>query len=86
MEIITITKQDLVEIIENCLNKQLDFLKVEKPTELLTRKETAKILKCSLVSLNEWTKEGIIPAHRISTRIRYKYSEVIECLNKVDKI
>ena len=86
MEIITITKQDLVEIINNCLNKQLENFKVEKPIELLTRKETAKILKCSLVSLNEWTNNGLIPSYVISTRIRYKYSEVIECLNKVDKI
>lgn len=49
--------------------------------ELLTRKETAKILGVSLVTLNEWQKTGKVPAYRINTRIRYKSAEVLNCLS-----
>lgn len=49
----------------------------------ITRKDAAKILGCSLVSLNQWTKSGIIQGYRIGTRVRYKKIEVLNSLVKV---
>lgn len=63
------------------------FSKMSIPTpeevEYITRKEAAKILSISLVSLNQWTKEGIIQGYRIGTRVRYKKNEVLNSLTKV---
>jgi len=53
--------------------------------ELITRKETAKVLGISLVTLNVYTKRGLIPGYRIGSSIRYKKKEVIESLLKVNK-
>lgn len=36
-----------------------------------TRKETAEILRCSLVTLNEWTKEGRIRSFNIGRKVYY---------------
>jgi len=53
--------------------------------ELITRKETAKVLGISLVTLNVYTKKGLIPGYRIGASIRYKRKEVIESLQTVNK-
>lgn len=58
----------------------------EPQPELITRKETAKIYGISLVTLHEWTKNGIIPAQRIGTRIRYNRAEIYASLKNVETL
>jgi excisionase family DNA binding protein len=45
--------------------------------EFLTRDETAKILKCSTVSLWDWTNKGLLQSYRIGNKVRYKRNEVM---------
>ena len=52
---------------------------------ILTREQTAEMLSISLVSLWKFTKEGIIPAYRIGTRVRYKKSEILLALKKMNQ-
>lgn len=54
--------------------------------ELLTREEAAKLLSISLVTLWKYTKEDIIPAYRIGTKIRYKKSEILSALKQMNKL
>ena len=54
--------------------------------ELLTRKETARILGISLVTLNEWTKTGVIPAKRIGGSVRYEKHAVADSLKDIETI
>jgi len=77
--------QELRDLISETVRKELEiFLPIPKhELELLTRKEVAEILSVSLVSLNEWTKRGLIPSYRIGSRIRYKKIDIIESLKKV---
>ena len=51
--------------------------------ELLTRKQTAQILGISLVTLNVWTKNGIIPAKRIGGSVRYEKHTVYDSLKDI---
>jgi len=62
------------------------LIQSEPAPELITRKETAQIYGISLVTLNEWTKNGIIPAQRIGTRIRYKRADVYASLKNVETL
>jgi len=55
----------------------------ESKAELYTRQETAKRLRVSLVTLDNWTKLGIIKAQRIGTRIRYDRKDIDEALKNV---
>jgi excisionase family DNA binding protein len=57
----------------------------EKVDELLTRQETANILKVSLVTLWDWTKKDVLPAYRIGYKVRYKKREVLESLKKINR-
>lgn len=54
-----------------------------KETELLTRKEAAKLLGVSLVTIQEWTKTGKIIGYRIASRIRYKRNEIENSLSQI---
>lgn len=53
---------------------------VPQPEKLLTRKEVAKLLGISFVTLHDWTKKGIVKAYRMGNRIRYKQAEIMETL------
>ena len=54
--------------------------------ELLTRKQTAKYLGISLVSLYHWTKEGKLQSYKISGRIRYKRNEILKAIQEVKNL
>lgn len=57
------------------------------PSEkLLTRKETADKLKISLVTLNDWTKRGMIQSYLIGGRVLYKESEIEKSLHQVKTV
>ena len=76
----SIVKNEVEQIIKNLPTSQ------EPAPELITRKETALIYGISLVTLNEWTKTGIVPAQRIGTRIRYNRADVYNSLKDVETL
>jgi excisionase family DNA binding protein len=56
-----------------------------RPPEYLTRQETAKILKVSLVTLSDWNKKKILKPYRLGNLIRYKQSEIEQALISINK-
>ena len=54
-----------------------------KNAEFLTRKEAAKLLGISLVTLNTWTKEGKVSGYRIASRVRYKREDLVNALSEI---
>ena len=81
-------ENSLKTIVQNEVQKIVSGLTTAPETspELITRKETAVILGISLPTLNEWTKNGTIPAQRIGTRIRYKRTDVYNSLKDVETL
>jgi excisionase family DNA binding protein len=53
------------------------------PTEYLTRNEVAKLLKCDLSTVHNWTKKGKLVKHCIGNRAYYKRSEVEAAIKKI---
>jgi len=51
---------------------------------MLTKQELAKILKCSVVTIDRWRKEGL-PCIQKGSYIRFTESEVIDWLKSTDK-
>ena len=79
-----ITRSEFEEfIVSTCKRLLVQPTPQPEEVELKTRKETAKKLGVSLVTLNEYTKNGIIPAYRIGSRVRYKSTDVEMALVKV---
>jgi excisionase family DNA binding protein len=54
--------------------------------EYLSRAEVAKLLRVSLFTLNDWTKQGHLKAYRIGKRVLYDRAEVIASLQEVKSI
>ena len=79
-------KSVISETVFNEVTKLLSKQPQPEQSELLSRKETAKILGVSLVTLNEWQKTGLIPAYRINSRVRYKRAEVLDSLSKIQSV
>lgn len=81
----TFELSDIKKVVEEVLKNQLASLapQTEKKVTLLTRKDTAKFLRVSLPTLHDWTKTGIVKAHRIGNRILYKLDEVTLSLQEI---
>lgn len=81
----TFELSDIKKVVEEVLERKLQsFTPQEKEKlTLLSRKDTAKLLCISLPTLHDWTKTGIIKAHRIGNRILYKLDEVTASLNQI---
>jgi hypothetical protein len=54
-----------------------------KEKEYLSRKEAAQFLSISLVTLNKFTKTGLVPGYRIASRVRYKRQELETSLSEI---
>jgi len=81
-KLVIISTDQLRELITEAVAKA--FNEVNKDTftdrDLMTRKETAQLLSVSLVSLNVWSKKGIIQPYAIEGRVFFKRSEVESAL------
>lgn len=86
----TYSPEEITGIIQNAVKEAMkgNFHLPSNSTseKLLTRKETAEKLKISLVTLNDWTKRGIVQSYIIGGRVLYKESEVVESLNEVKTV
>jgi len=57
----------------------------KEPTVWITRKETSELIGVSLVTIHNWTKEGVINAYKIGNRVRFKRSEIEQILLNSNK-
>jgi hypothetical protein len=56
---------------------------IEKNATYLNRFEVVDLLRISLPTLANWTKEGILQSYRIGKRVLYRVDEVNSSLQKV---
>lgn len=78
-------KNEIVQDVIKALKGIAETSQNPDKNTLLTRQETADMLGISLVSLWTWTKNDTGPAYRIGNKVRYKKSEIIESLQKMNK-
>lgn len=81
----SIELSDIRKEIESIFADNLEHFIVKEKKELIlmSRKETAKYLCISLPTLHDWTKNGIIKAHRIGNRVLYKLNDIHQALEEV---
>jgi excisionase family DNA binding protein len=80
-----LTVNDLLLRIEQIIDTKISTVlpQNEIQSEFITRKEVAKLLKITLPTLHDWTKQGLLPSYRIGTRVLYKRQEVEASLQQV---
>jgi excisionase family DNA binding protein len=77
---------ELLEKIEQLLDSKIGVLPKEKPKEqsdYITRAEASKLLKITLPTLHDWTKQGHLLAYKMGTRVLYKLSEIESAISLV---
>jgi len=78
------TEHDFKSWIREAVKECLDTAVVKpadatssKEEPLISRKEVARYLGISLVTLNDWTKKGL-PVHKVNGRVYFQRSEVLQ--------
>ncbi|MRM84855.1 helix-turn-helix domain-containing protein [Riemerella anatipestifer] len=77
-----VTANELIKAIATAVKKELQTPE-PKPVEshdLMHKKEVAKMLRVSLMTINNWTKQGLLTSYRIGNRVMYKKDEVLQSL------
>ncbi len=81
------TADQLSEMIRESLRDELQRLRPiihpKTDTKYLTRHETARRLRISLVTLTDWVNRGKICAHKIGGRVLFRDSDVEAALNRI---
>lgn len=81
-----LTANQLSEMIRESLRDELQQFRPARPkseTKYLTRQETARRLRISLVTLTDWVNRGKICAHKIGGRVLFRDSDVEAALNQI---
>ena len=77
-------KENILKDVRAELKSVIQNFQPIKPAEYLTRKETAVLLKVSLVTLTDWNKKGILKPYRLGNLIRYKRTELDQALISIN--
>lgn len=81
--IVTLNLGQLKQLIKDAVEEA----KEDKPKSesLLSPEEARKVWQpaISKVTLHRWTKEGLVPVHRIGGRVYYKHSELINSVKEI---
>ena len=80
---------ELLEKIEHLIDKKLsNFHPTQELSQVkyITRIEVAELLKISLPTLHDWSKNGILQSYKIGKRVLYKAMEIEEAIKKVSSI
>jgi excisionase family DNA binding protein len=78
-------EEDLKRILREVLKEiqSLTPVREQSKSNYLNRFEVVKLLRISLPTLSNWTKEGILQSYRIGNRVLYREDEVNSSLQKV---
>lgn len=76
-------QQLIIKAVEDTLRNVLGVLTPnnEPAKEILTRKETAKMLGISLTTLYNYTKQGVIRSCTVGYSVRYRLADIEDAMN-----
>ena len=83
------TVNDLLEWIGQIIDSKIGISPTKNQkdqSDYITRAEVAKLLKITLPTLHDWTKQGWLKAYKIGTRVLYKLDEVQQSVEKLSSI
>lgn len=84
--LIQISKEELKSLINDSLNESIARItstQLSPVNDLVKIEDVCQALKLSKVTIHKWKKQGLIPFHRISNRIFFKMTEVIDSLRMI---
>ncbi len=88
-QVLHTTQEDLTQSILKGVEEKLNTFKSnfqpKEPTIWLSRKDVSEFLSIAIVTVDDWTKKGILTAYRIGNKKRFKRCEVESALTEIGK-
>lgn len=78
-------KNEILEGVEKLLKEFSEQFTPKQPEIWMNRKEVGEFLGISLVTIHNWSKEGILKPYKIGTRVRFKRSDIEQMLLSSNK-
>ena len=75
--------ENLLEEIKSKVNSIEKKIYVQN--RLLSRTETAELLSVNVSTLHNWHKKGILEPYALGGRVYYKYEDIINSLELIEK-
>lgn len=72
----------ILDGVEQKINAFEQRLISKEPLEYLDRKQVAKFLGISLVTVSDWTRKGVLKPLKIAHRIRYRREDIVATLER----
>lgn len=73
-------KNEILAGVEKLLKEFSEQFTPKQPEIWMNKKEVGELLGISLVTIHNWSKEGILKGYKIGTRVRFKRSEIEQTL------
>jgi hypothetical protein len=85
--IYTMPLSEFTSLIRQCVREELvgHYPRTTNEDELLKIEDAVKLFRVSKVTLHKWRKKGLLPYHRISSRIYFKKSELNDALQYITR-
>lgn len=88
-QVIVLTPDQLQEFVETVALRVESIIKDSQKKELnsktwMTAREVCELLNISHTTQNEWSRCGILVKHKVGTRIRFRYDQVLEAFTRVE--
>lgn len=78
-------KNEILEGIQEKLDKFSQNFKPKDPTVWLSRKDVCELLGISLVTIHDWSKKGILHPFKMGNRVRFRRSDIEQTLLQSNK-
>lgn len=78
-------KMEILSGVQKQLEKFSQNFTPKEPTLWITRKEVSELIGVSLVTIHNWSKEGVIIPYKIGNRVRFKRSDIEQILLNSNK-
>lgn len=86
--IYTLPLTEFTDLIKKCVREELNTSTVKSETndqELLKISDVVKMFRVSKVTIHQWRKKGLLPYHRIASRIYFKRDELVSAMKNIEK-
>jgi excisionase family DNA binding protein len=78
-------KNEILEGIEKLLGEFSKKFTPKEPEIWISRKEVSELLGVSMVTIHNWSKDGILKAYKIGNRVRFRRSDIEKTLLSSNK-
>lgn len=80
LSIVQVSPESLEQLIKKAVKVELasclEIFQPKEPTELLTRKQVAKMFSVNLSTIHNWTQKGALTSYGKQGRVYYKRKEI----------